>query len=139
MGGELTEKKKDEEIRFMKLDEIHTVKVVEKTKVVEIPKFRDVEVDRLVYTDVEVQRPIFKDVEVKRYVVKDEDITPLVEQAVKKMLAKFEAKLDKACSDMLLLMPKIETKVKASAEEAVRELINKTKLQIYADTKLKVE
>lgn len=139
MGGSLTEQKKDEEVRFMKLDEIHTVKVVEHIKDVDVPQYKDVEVERAILKDVEVEVPRYKDVEVKRCIIKDEDITPLVEQAVGKILAHTLAQLNQVRADILRMIPNIEATVKQAADRAAREILNDVEIKIEADTRLKVE
>jgi hypothetical protein len=141
MGGDLTEKKQEEKVYSYNVGELNlnTVNVIERTRIVEVPDYKTVEVINPVLKDKEIEVPVFKNVEVKRCIIKDEDITPLVEQAAKKILAKFEARVDKLCSDMVSLIPNIENAVKTVAEKAAKDIVSDISIKIEADTKLKVE
>ncbi len=84
MGGNLTDKK--EEISFIKLDELHTVKLVTKIKEVVVPEFVKKEVTQPVYKEVEYEKPVLKR---KEYIIprlKEEDLLDYLKEVLPPLL-----------------------------------------------------
>ena len=82
--GALTEKTTNEHL--YKLDELHTVKVIEEIQHVSVPVYEEKIVEVPVYRDVEVEVPVFIDMEVETYSIKEKGIQSLVNKAVKPLI-----------------------------------------------------
>lgn len=79
--GDLSPK---ESVQFIKIDELHTIKVVEHEKDVIVPKFVEKVIEVPVFKEVEIIRPRFKEVEVEIEVpkVREKDITEYIKEQV---------------------------------------------------------
>lgn len=72
-------------VKLIKLDELHTVRVIEEPKIVDKLVYKDVEVLRPVFKNVEISKPVFVDqkVEVTKIILNERDVTKEIQTAIR--------------------------------------------------------